>query len=151
GTAAKTLGNSVLRGTTTWSEGGTVQISGTVTHEGVLTVSDDAQATGTGALINRGTVTLADGVDLAFNGPALDHFGDLKLAGGTFDIQKSGSHNWRNAAAFTGTGTVRVQSPATVAAGGHVTAEPGVTVQLAGSTLTGTLTFEGGGTFAWLG
>jgi hypothetical protein len=38
-----------------------------------------------------------------------------------------------------------------VNAGGHLTTEPGVTVQLVSGALGGTLTFEGGGGFTWLG
>lgn len=152
GTATKTVnGKLTLRGATTWSESGIVQITGTLLNEGSFTIEDDAQWTGNGTMINKGTVALADGVNLNLNGPGLDHSGVLELVGGTVDFQKSGVHSWRNAAAFTGTGILQVHSPAAITAGGHLTVAPGVTVQLVSGSVGGTLTFEGGGSFNWQG
>jgi fibronectin-binding autotransporter adhesin len=152
GTATKTVsGTVILRGSTTWSEGGILQINSTLVNEGTFTVADDVQSTGTGTFVNKGTIAIGDGVDLAMNGPALDHSGTIALAGGSIDLQKSGTHSWRTGAALTGTGTLQVHSPAAVAAGGHLSVEPGVTVQLVSGAVSGTLTFEGGGSFTWLG
>jgi hypothetical protein len=152
GTATKTVNGTVtLRGTTSWSESGILQIIGTLINEGSFTIQNDGQCTGTGTLTNKGTIALTDGVNLVLNGPALDHSGVIALAGGVIDLKKSAVHAWRNAAAFAGTGTLQVHTPAAVTAGGHLSAAPGVTVQLVSGAISGTLVVEGGGAFTWLG
>jgi hypothetical protein len=150
GTATKTINGTVtLRGDTTWSESGILQITGTLLNEGTFTIQDDGQYTGNGTLTNKGTMVLGDGVDVALNGPALDHSGTIQLGGGAIDLQKA-SHNWRTGSALTGTGTLQIHAPALVTGVGHLGTQPGVLVQLVSGTLNGPLIFEGGGSFTWL-